>query len=145
MKTWVHVVFSTILAYLFYPVFGWKIIFIYVGGVLIDIDHYLWYIYKVKDLDIFKCYKYYIESHKIKNFDKDKGALMIFHTVEFLLLIVFLAFYFEIALAFFTGLIVHYILDIIFLIFVVKGFILKHSIIAWLINPDENDKKTRNY
>ena len=40
MKTSVHLMVSAILAAVLYPVFQWKVIIIFVGGILIDIDHY---------------------------------------------------------------------------------------------------------
>ena len=67
------------------------------------------------------------------NFEKNKGILLIFHTSEFLLLAVAGAFYSKIILAFLVGLVVHSLLDMVFLYAVAKEFVANHSITAWII------------
>lgn len=132
MKTSVHVIASAILAAALYQIFQWKVLLILVGGVLIDIDHYFWYVYKYKKLSLFDCYKHYI-SQMEKPYQKENiGILLIFHTVEFLLIISILSFYFEYVLVFAIGLLLHYLLDLVFLYFVVKDFVVDHSTIHWI-------------
>lgn len=132
MKTWAHILFSLILAAAFYPLFGWKISLIFIGGVFIDIDHYFWYAYYYKDLNLFKAYKHFLIPMEKRDFTVNLGILLIFHTIEFLALVLVLSFYSEYALAFGIGLLFHYILDLIFLLFVAKKFIANHSILYWL-------------
>ena len=133
MKTWVHLVVSAILAAALYPVSQWKVLLIFAGGVLIDIDHYLWYICKYKKFNLIDSYKFYLKNMEIKDFTNVYGILLVFHTIEFLFIMVFLSFYNEFALLFTLGLLAHYILDIIFILFVSKRFIVNHSLILWLV------------
>ncbi|MDP3765429.1 MAG: hypothetical protein Q8R04_02870 [Nanoarchaeota archaeon] len=133
MKTSVHLLASLVFAALLYPIFNWKVIFILVGGVLIDVDHYLWYIYKYKKFNIIDSYKFYIKNIKMDDFTNVLGILLIFHTIEFLLVALFLSFYIDFILLFTMGLLIHHLLDLIWLYSVPKRFIVNHSIILWLI------------
>ena len=131
MKTWVHFLVSLILAITFYPIFNWKVLFILVGGVLIDIDHYVWYIFKYKKFDIFRCYRLFTEEGKRSGFKLFLGIFIIFHTIEFALLMLALSFFNELALLFTIGLVFHYILDIIWQYSLLKQLIINPSIISW--------------
>ena len=133
MKSWAHFLFSSIVAIIFYPLFKWKILLILAGGVLIDIDHYFWYILKYKDFNIINSYKFYIKNIETNNYKNVIGILLIFHTIEFLLVMIILSYYFEFAFIFTIGLLSHYLLDYTFLYFVVKKSITSNSIILWLI------------
>lgn len=132
MRTFPHLLVSSILAALLYPIFSWKVLLVIAGGVLIDLDHYLWCICKYKKYNFFDCYRLFAVESKKRNFSDVKGLLIIFHTIEFLLIMVILSFYFELAFIFTIGVLSHYILDLIFLYFVPKGFIANHSIILWI-------------
>lgn len=132
MKTWVHFLVSAILAVILYPVFGWKALFVIAGGVLIDIDHYLWYICKYKNFNLFKAYKFFIKNVETNEYTNVIGILLVFHTIEFLLIMAFLSFYFKSVFAFTIGLFSHYILDLIFLYFIAKRVIVNHSIVNWI-------------
>ncbi len=132
MKTWVHFSVSAVLAAVLYPAFGWKALFVIAGGVLIDIDHYLWYICRYKNFNMLKTYKFFIKNIETNKYTNVTGILLVFHTIEFLLIMAFLSFYFKSALAFTIGLFSHYILDLIFLYFAAKRFIVNHSIVNWI-------------
>lgn len=133
MKIWVHLLTSSILALAFYPVFNWKVLFILVGGVLIDFDHYLWYIYKFRKYSLRASYKFYsIEAAKT-DFEIVKGILLLFHTIEFLLIAIIFSFYFDFALVFTIGLSFHLILDIIHRYSIAETFITNPSIISWIL------------
>jgi len=133
MKTWVHSIFSLILAIIFYPEFGWETLSILIGGVLIDVDHYLWYIFKFKNFDLFRCYTYFIFDIRKMHWKDILGSILIFHTIEFLALSVFLSFYSDFALLFTIGLIGHYILDMIWHFFVPRMVLVNHSVIYWFL------------
>ena len=132
MKTWVHLLASSILALALYPLFNWKVLFVIVGGVLIDIDHYFWYIYKFRKFSLLNCYGYFIDGMDKDRIMKNRGILLVFHTIEFLLMAVLLSFYNELVLMFTIGLLLHYLLDGIFLYNVAKRLIVNPSIISWL-------------
>ena len=132
MKTSVHLIVSAILAAVLYPVFQWKVLLIFVGGVLIDADHYLWYIYKYKKFNLVDSYKFYLKNMEINDFTNVYGILLVFHTIEFLFIMVLLSFYNKLALLFTLGLLTHYVLDIIFILHISKRFIANHSVIYWI-------------
>ena len=132
MKTSVHLVVSLILAAMLYPVFRWKALIILVGGVLIDIDHYFWYVYKYKKFSLFECYYYFIDGMQKDKIEKNMGILLVFHTIEFLIAIMLLSFYSELVLIFTIGVLVHYLLDAIFLYTVARRLITNPSLISWM-------------
>ena len=132
MKTWVHFAASLILAAILYPLYNWKVILVFAGGVLIDIDHYFWYIYKYRKFNIFQAYKFFLKNMIKRDFSSVSGILLIFHTIEFLLIIVILSIYLDFIFIFATGLLLHYLLDLIYLYSVPKQFIANHSIIYWI-------------
>src|SRR3989344_9077428 len=124
MKTSVHLAVSLILAAMLYPLFKWDVLFILVGGVLIDVDHYLWYIYRYKKFNIIKSYNFFLKNIERNDFTNVYGVLLIFHTIEFLLIMVVLSFYSEFALIFTIGLLSHYLLDVIFMYSISKRLIM---------------------
>lgn len=131
METWVHSVVSLILAAILYPFFGWEAMAIFAGGVLIDIDHYLWYTFKLKKFDPLKCYTYFINDLQKTKWKDVTGTILIFHTVEFFALCIMLSFFNTLAMLFTVGLAGHYLLDLIWHFQVPKRVILDHSLIHW--------------
>ena len=67
-----------------------------------------------------------------KSFGSVMGILLIFHTVEFLMVMLALSYLSKLALIFTVGLLLHYALDLLYLYFIAKGFVVNHSIIYWL-------------
>ena len=124
---------SGILAAALYPFFSWNILIIFAGGVLIDIDHYLWYVYKFKKISLFECYDYFIDGMRKDRINKNLGILLIFHTIEFIAMMLALSFFNELALIFTIGLLSHYLLDGIFLYRTAKRLIANPSIIGWIV------------
>ena len=135
MRIWVHAVFSLALAAALYPISGWKIIFIPIGGVLIDADHYLWYILKHGSFNLPGCYRHFTTHAEKTGYKNFVGEILIFHTAEFFALMLALSFYSQMALLFTIGLAGHYLLDFIWFFFILKRFILSHSILWRLIKP----------
>ena len=133
MEIWKHALASSVLALVLYSFFKWNVAFIFVGGVLVDIDHYFWYIFKFKSLNLFDCYNYYMEHMDKKKIYNIVGLLMVFHTIEFLAICIFLSFYYKFVLVFTIGLLLHYLLDAIFLYSVPKRVVANHSIISWIL------------
>ena len=128
-----HFLVSLFIAVLLYPIFSWQVLMIFAGGVLIDVDHYLLYVYRFRKFSLKGCYNYHHVDVK-KNHHKDVfGALLIFHTVEFLLLSALLSLYSTLALMFTIGLSAHYALDIIERYRLEKSFITNPSLIDWII------------
>lgn len=133
MRTWVHLLVSLLLAAILYPTLGWKVLFILAGGVLIDIDHYLWYVHKHKKFGLIGCYNNFTIEAEKSDWKNVNGILLIFHTIEFLLIMTVMSFYNQIALILALGLFLHYMLDIIWIVTVPKRFVTNHSIIYWYI------------
>ena len=133
MKIWVHFLVSSILAVIFFPIYGWKVLFILVGGILIDIDHYFWYAVKLRKFGFAECYYYFIDGMNKDRVMKNAGILLVFHTIEVLVLAILLSFYSQLALMLAVGLLSHYLLDGIFLYNVAKRLIANPSIISWLV------------
>ena len=48
---------------------------VFLSSFLIDFDHYLWYVFKKKDFSLKNAYYY------LKDFEKDKAHLMVFHSI----------------------------------------------------------------
>lgn len=136
MRFSVHLGFSILLAALFFPIFGWNSLLILVGGVLIDADHYIYYVFKFKKFNPFECNKYFTEDSKKSDYHMFDGLMLVFHTLEFLIVMIVLSFYSKLALALTIGIASHHLLDFIWLYFFLKRFILNHSLIWWLIKSN---------
>lgn len=100
-----HFVSSVIASLLMTGYFGWLAIFVFVGGFLIDFDHYLYYAFSRKDWNLKRCLRYYDPNRLAAD------ELHIFHTVEFWTMIILLSFYFKFAFATFLGMVLHQALD----------------------------------
>lgn len=142
MKFSTHLIASIALAALLYPVFGTSSLFALIGGIFADTDHYLHFVFIKKKFNPFECNRYYAEEHKSTNYKEFDGILMVFHTIEFLVLMLVLSFYSKFALAFTIGLASHYIIDAIWFKYFVKRFVLNHSIIWWLAKKFQKQRKS---
>ena len=133
MKISIHVTVSCVLAAILYPFYGWKVLLVFAGGVLIDADHYWYYAAKYRKLNLVDCYNFFSSEADNTNHVHVKGIVLALHTVEFLAIMLALSFYSEYALMFTVGLVGHYILDAIWFISVLGKFVLNHSIIWWIV------------
>lgn len=105
-----HVIASALLSMVLYPFFGLNVLWVFFAGFLIDVDHYIYYVLKFRNLSLKNAYKHFEEYEKKRHF---KDVLCIFHTVEFFVLILILSFYSKIVFLIFIGMIFHEILDLI--------------------------------
>lgn len=82
------------------------------ASVLIDVDHYILYLFQTNfsSLSIKKAYAFFVDPTR-KYLHRDK--LYIFHTIEFLLILLFMQAYFKdsYTLAMIIGVVFHHILD----------------------------------
>ncbi len=106
-----HMIIGLIVSLLLYPIYGIKVLVIFISNILIDSDHYLWYIFSFKKYNLFKAFKFY-KNRTLRL--KYKGILHIFHTSEVLILIIILSFYSEIFFLILIGFVIHLILDAIY-------------------------------
>jgi len=133
MRTSIHAIVCVILAAALYPFYKLSVLWIFAGGVLIDIDHYLWYISRFKKYNLKECYHYCaVETFK-DNWKEVTGALFIFHNFEFLVLVSALSFYSTPAFLFTVGLLSHYLLDFIWHAYGIKKPTHALSFLWWLV------------
>lgn len=128
-----HFIASLLLSIVLYPFYGINSFFVLVGGFLPDLDHYLWYIYHFKDFNLLNAYKFYVKVVKERSYSKQKKCIIIFHTIEFLILIAILAFYSKIFFIILIGLLFHYAIDTITVLFIHKGTFVVYSVIWWFV------------
>ena len=99
-----HFFVGLIVSLILYPIYGLNVLIIFFANLLLDVDHYILYIFKFKSFDMIKAHDYF--------FNEEKPFLLFFHTVEFLLVLLFFSFYFRLAFFALIGLIIHLLLDI---------------------------------
>lgn len=99
-----HFLFGLITSLLLYPVYGLNVLIIFFVNLLLDVDHYILYIFKFKSFDMIKAHDYF--------FNEEKPFLLFFHTIEFLLVLLFFSFYFRLAFFVLIGVVIHLLLDI---------------------------------
>ncbi|MBU0894629.1 MAG: hypothetical protein KKF48_03285 [Nanoarchaeota archaeon] len=113
------IIFSLFL-FIFFPKIGFiGFLLIFLSTVLIDIDHYVYYVYKKRDLSLKKARKwnlelgkkcfYLIQNKKQKNFH---GVFCFFHGIEIIIIMFFLSIFSRIFLFISLGLTFHLLLDI---------------------------------
>ncbi|MBI4439440.1 hypothetical protein HY638_00540 [Candidatus Woesearchaeota archaeon] len=127
-----HIVVSSVLAAILFPFFGIKVLMVFVGGVLIDIDHYFWFVAKKKDTSIARCQRFYERVMVEKRMKDVLNALFIFHTLEFLIIIAVASFFSEYALMFLVGYVFHIVPDIIFEVRMWKRKVVAFSVLQWV-------------
>ena len=120
------------------------------SAILIDVDHYLLYVYQKNNLSLKKAYWYfYNRGIKFRKISRDKRKkykedILLFHNIEFLIIIFFLSwFYFPIFYILY-GMILHMFIDIIDLIKKHIPLYTKTSIIyIYITNKNKKEFKTR--
>ena len=120
MNVIVHLLTSVVLSFILFPFFGYHSLWAIVGGFLIDFDHYLYYVFKFKNLSLKKAYVYHDNIYK--RITKVHDILHIFHTIEFwifMLLVMILSYTYNVKFIFYMflitllGMFLHIILDIV--------------------------------
>ena len=135
----VHFAVSAALAAILFPFYGWYSLLVFVGGFLIDVDHYVWYAVKFRDLNVKNSYGYLVNLVKKKDTKGLEELLCVFHSVEFILLLLIASFFFKKIFLVVIGLAVHLILDFIGKKKLFDGVRID-SITLWL----KNEHKKRN-
>jgi len=102
-------IFCLVILLIFPDISFFYLSLIFFSSFLIDFDHFLAGAYKKKTLNFFAIYKFYTK----KDFLGSEKHLHIFHTVEFLFLILFLGLFFPFFLFIFIGMLFHSFLDVI--------------------------------
>jgi hypothetical protein len=122
-----HVLYGLIVSFLLYylayvPLIGAVIIFIVSWG--IDVDHYLFYVFKKKDVSLHRAYRFFHDLPVVKLIKKQgkryDAPLCAFHTIEAVIIMIILSFYSEIARYVLFGAILHFVGDIYHMLVILK-------------------------
>ena len=116
-----HFIFGLIFAgflYLIFPKIGLiGFLIILSSTVLIDVDHYLYYVYKKKDLSLKNAYKWFIKKRKkflcLPKNQRNKfyRGFYFLHGIEVLIILFFLIFFSKYFFFIFIGFAFHLLLD----------------------------------
>ena len=112
-------IFSLFLFILFPKVGLIEATLIFFSSSLLDIDHYIYYVYHKKSWNLKKAYKWFVLRVKeLKKLPKEeqgkyKKPLLIFHGIEFWWIFIFLSFLFPLTFWILIGILLHTFLDII--------------------------------
>ena len=130
-----HIILGLIFAAVFlllFPQIGWTgFLIIILSSVLIDVDHYLFYVWYKKDYSLRNSYRWFVKKDmEFRNLSKKqkkkiKFFPIILHGLEALFILIILSFFSKIFLYILVGFLFHGFLDIIYLIY--GGYSLKHS------------------
>jgi hypothetical protein len=121
-------VFSIIICFIFHISF-FNAFLIFFASVFIDFDHYIWYVHRKKSFSLKNAYNLLKKESKKKH----KPMLHIFHTLEFMILVFILSFFWQGFLFIFIGMIFHSALDIGNFIYEGKYSAREHFLIRYLI------------
>lgn len=91
-----------------------QILWFAIGSILIDADHYIFYVFKCKRFDIKGMFTYYDMLTREKDSITYLG-IFVFHTVEFFIVAGILSLYIPLMFYLLLGMFFHYILDIMYL------------------------------
>ncbi len=130
--------FFSLIVFLIFPELGLGGFFIiWLSSFLIDVDHYLFYVWLKKDFHPLRAYNWFMKKHKTfhslsKNdkIQKSKNTYIpcIFHGIEAIIVLIilylFMPFYNEIFLYILIGFLFHEFLDFVHIIF--GGYTLRH-------------------
>ena len=122
-----HILFGFIFSFIIFIYFDLTLVsflIIFLSSVLIDVDHYLYYVYKKKDLSLKRAYKWFLKlEKKINSFPIKKRrdywlAFCILHSIELISILLFLGIIFNLNFLRFIaiGFLFHISLDIIFML-----------------------------
>jgi len=115
-----HILLGFIFSVLIYYLFNLSLLeasIVFLSSFLIDIDHYVWFIFKKKTFNLNKSYKWFIKKRKfflalpINIRKKYKRSILFLHGIEFCLVIFFLSFIYNLFLFVLLGIIFHLLLD----------------------------------
>lgn len=120
-------IFSLIIFY-FFQITIFQASLIFLSSILIDFDHYMFGAIRNKTLNLKKLYFWHKALGK-----KHKPIMHIFHSLEFLVFIAILSFYFDFFLFILIGIIFHSVLDVIDLFFTKRINCREFSLIRFLI------------
>ncbi|MAG38777.1 hypothetical protein CMO90_01695 [Candidatus Woesearchaeota archaeon] len=111
MDIWVHFTVSALITVVLWPFFGPISMLVLIGGVLIDVDHYFWNIIRNKNYSLKKTYQFCKRIERIKDTERYKEAVMIFHTFDALIIMILISLLFKEFYFILLGVVVHLFMD----------------------------------
>ncbi|MBW2980423.1 hypothetical protein KY360_03340 [Candidatus Woesearchaeota archaeon] len=102
-----HLIFTIIISIIIAPIVRFNALYFIIGSVLIDVDHYLYYIMRYRKFNLGKIYTYWAK-HPNK-FAKE--SICVFHTLEFISVVIVLSFFSFKAFILASGILFHLVLD----------------------------------
>ena len=103
-----HFIVTLILAIVLFPVYKWLSLLVFISGLLIDADHFLWYAARFKHFSLKGAYYYSLNKRREH---REEDVLHILHVIEIWILIFILGFFNEIFFILALGLAVHQFMD----------------------------------
>ena len=103
---------------------------IWVSSIFIDVDHYIYYVWKKRDLNLKRAFDYFAEASKkamkLPRSErwKKRANPCIFHGIEAIILLIFLSFFHVFFLYILLGFIFHEFLDFLHILY--YGFNFNH-------------------
>lgn len=142
MKVSVHAVSTGIVSLIILAVTNWQnALLFFIGGVLFDVDHYLNYVVKKRDLSLRRAHTWYSNLTKdIQTEPKRYLALHIFHTIEFMFLLLALGYIFD-NYFLFLGVLFHNFLDLIYMYYYKTWGVRKMSLVQYYFFLKSTDKE----
>jgi len=97
MKVSVHAASTGIISLLILVTVNWhSAVLFFIGGVLIDIDHYLNYAIRKRDLSLIRAYNWHLKILKEIRANPEKYMVFhVFHSIEFMLLVLVISYFFN--------------------------------------------------
>lgn len=107
MKLIYHFSVSLILSLILFPFFSYPSFMIFIGGFLVDLDHWIFYAYYYKKFSLKEGYHFF----SVGRIQECKGKIFLFHTIEFLVLLIVLSIYYKLVYFILLGFITHILMD----------------------------------
>ena len=111
---------ASLAIFLLFPQVGWLgFLIIFLSSVLIDFDHYLWYVVKKKDFSLKNAYEWFVNNREIwlalnpSQREKFQYGIIIFHGIECWILLVLLTFISKWFIFVLIGVLIHMVFDFI--------------------------------
>lgn len=139
------IIFIGILHFIFPQISFISLLIIFSSSILIDFDHYLDYVYRKKNFSLKKACEWFVKrKEKLKEFSKQekqkyKRDILIFHGIEFLILLIILSFIYKIFLWIFLGILFHIILDIVYTKYYHESYLKMSQIYNIITNKGKKD------
>jgi hypothetical protein len=134
-----HIVLGAIFSILIYFLFNISLFqasLIFLASVFIDVDHYIWFVLNKKDWNLKSAY----EWHK-KIPLNHKPFIQIFHTVELLIILLILSYFWFGFLFILLGIVFHSILDLIEMSYTRTIHLREYSLIAAYLKKSHKKSK----